>query len=278
MDAPRTAKPPGARVPRSDPARGREPVAGAAPARTAASQPDSSRATVLVGRGLVRRFDDVTALDGVDIELRPGEAVATMGPSGSGKSTLLHCLAGIDVPDGGEVHLGATRVDQLGESERTVLRRRRFGFVFQAGHLLPELPAVENVALPLMLEGRPRREAVRSARRLFAPLGIEGLQERLPGELSGGQSQRVSIARALVVRPAVVFADEPTAALDRATGAAVIDQLVRSSHATGTALLVVTHDPEVAAACDRVVHLRDGRLVPAEPGEPGGDAPGTDRP
>jgi putative ABC transport system ATP-binding protein len=132
--------------------------------------------------------------------------------------------------------------------------------VFQSGHLLPELPAEENVALPLLLEGHPRRRAVAEARRWFGPLGLSGLEGRRPGELSGGQAQRVTIARALVTRPAVVFADEPTAAVDRATGHDVVALLVESTRSAGAALLVVTHDPEVAGACDRTVLLRDGRV------------------
>ena len=223
--------------------------------------PGSPSAPVLAGRRLVRRFGGTVALSGVDVDLHRGEAVAAMGPSGSGKSTLLHCLAGIEAPDEGAVWLGDQRVDRLGERERTALRRRRFGFVFQSGHLLPELPAEENVALPLLLEGHGRRRAVAEARRWFGPLGLDGLERRRPGELSGGQAQRVSIARALVATPVAVFADEPTAALDRATGREVIGLLVSSIRASGAALLIVTHDPEVAAACDRTVVLRDGALA-----------------
>lgn len=215
----------------------------------------------LVGRGLWRRFGEVTALAGVDLVVERGEAVAAMGPSGSGKSTLLHCLAGVERPDDGEVWLGGRRIDRLSERERSRLRAAELGFVFQSDQLLPELPAVENVALPLMLTGTARRRAVAEARRWFGPLGIEGLEGRRPGELSGGQTQRVAIARALVGRPRAVFADEPTAALDRATGAEVVALLVRACRSSGAALLVVTHDPEVAAACDRTVTLRDGAVA-----------------
>jgi len=220
---------------------------------------------VLVGRGLRRSFGETVALAGVDLAIAPGEAVAAMGPSGSGKSTLLHCLAGIEAPDGGEVWLGDQRIDHLGETARTAIRRRRFGFVFQSGHLLPELPADENVALPLLLEGHPRRRAVAEARRWFAPLGLTGLEGRRPGELSGGQAQRVTIARALVTAPSVVFADEPTAALDRTTGHEVIALLVEATRTSGAGLLIVTHDPEVAAACDRTLLLRDGSIVAPVP-------------
>ena len=242
--------------------------AAAHPGPSQPGRPDPALVPALVGRGLERRFGDTVALAGVDLAIGRGEAVAAMGPSGSGKSTLLHCLAGIEVADRGQVWLGDRRIDALGERARTTLRRQRFGFVFQSGHLLPELPAEENVALPLMLEGHSRRRAVAEARRWFAPLGLDGLEQRLPGELSGGQAQRVTIARALVTAPAVVFADEPTAALDRTTGHEVVALLVAATRAAGTGLLVVTHDPEVARACDRVVVLRDGSIVDGRPPAP----------
>ncbi|MES9537780.1 MULTISPECIES: ABC transporter ATP-binding protein [unclassified Actinomadura] len=215
---------------------------------------------VLSGRGLVKRFGVTVALDGVDLAVDRAEAVAIMGPSGSGKSTLLHCLAGILPPDAGEVHLLGQRIDTLGERRRSALRRSRFGFVFQFGQLLPELPAVENVALPLMLGGTSRREAEQAARSWFRPLGLDGLERRRPGELSGGQAQRVAIARALVPRPAVVFADEPTGALDQATGHDTMRLLVDATKHNGASLVVVTHDPAVAAWCDRVLEVRDGRI------------------
>ncbi|MEU4824643.1 ABC transporter ATP-binding protein [Actinomadura sp. NPDC023710] len=215
---------------------------------------------VLLGRGLVKRFGTAVALDGVDLAVARAEAVAIMGPSGSGKSTLLHCLAGIMRPEAGEVHLLGRRIDTLGERPRSALRRNRFGFVFQFGQLLPELPAVENAALPLMLNGTSRREAVQAARNWFRPLGLDGLEHRRPGELSGGQAQRVAIARALVPLPAVVFADEPTGALDQATGHDTMRLLVDATKHNGASLVVVTHDPSVAAWCDRVVEVRDGRI------------------
>ena len=222
------------------------------------------RPAVLRGDALQKSYGDAVALAGVSLELAAGEAVAVMGPSGSGKSTLLHCLAGIVRPDYGEVWLDGRRIDNLSERSRSRLRSSELGFVFQSGQLLPELPAVENVALPLMLGGLSRRPAAREAATLFGPLGIGGLEHRRPGELSGGEAQRVAIARAMVVKPTVVFADEPTAALDRATGKATVELLVRATRAASAGLLIVTHDPEVGAACDRVVHIRDGRLV-AEP-------------
>ncbi|MFF0524031.1 ABC transporter ATP-binding protein [Actinomadura nitritigenes] len=221
---------------------------------------------VLAGRGLVKRFGAAVALDGVDLAVGRAEAVAIMGPSGSGKSTLLHCLAGIMRPDAGEVHLLGQRIDALGERRRSALRRTRFGFVFQFGQLLPELPAEENVALPLMLNGTPRREAVKAARSWFGPLGLAGMEGRRPGELSGGQAQRVAIARALAPRPAVVFADEPTGALDQATGHETMRLLTEATRHNDASLVVVTHDPSVARWCDRTVQVRDGRVQQPVPG------------
>ncbi|MEU8379580.1 ABC transporter ATP-binding protein [Streptosporangium sp. NPDC048865] len=217
---------------------------------------------VLEGAGLVKRFGTTVALGGVGLAVHPGEAVAIMGPSGSGKSTLLHCLAGIMKPDAGEVRLLGERVDTLGERRRSALRRTRFGFVFQFGQLLPELPADENVALPLMLGDVPRADAVRLAREWFGPLGLGGMEGRRPGELSGGQAQRVAIARALVTRPAVVFADEPTGALDQNTGHDTMRLLTEATRHNGASLVVVTHDHQVARWCDRVVEVRDGHLLP----------------
>jgi putative ABC transport system ATP-binding protein len=216
--------------------------------------------TVLAGSGLVKKYGTTTALAGVDVEVGERDTLAIMGPSGSGKSTLLHTLAGIIRPDAGEVLLRGERIDKLGENRLSALRRKRFGFVFQSGQLLSELPAEENVALPLMLEGMAREQAVERARRWFAPLGLEGLERRRPGQLSGGQAQRVAIARALAVEPDVVFADEPTGALDQRTSTEVIQLLTTATRDTGAALVMVTHDADVAAHCDRIFHVRDGRI------------------
>ncbi|WP_328323727.1 ABC transporter ATP-binding protein [Kribbella sp. NBC_00382] len=215
---------------------------------------------VLAGRGLVKYYGEVVGLAGVDVQVRGGEALAVMGPSGNGKTTLLHVLAGILSPDQGEVWLGNDRVDQLNDAARTVLRRRRLGFVFQDNQLLAELPADENVALPLMVDGVSRREAIQRARATLAQVGLANEAGRRPGELSGGQAQRVAIARALVGEPQAVFADEPTGALDAATGAQVIDLLVGAATHRGAAVVVVTHDDAVAARCHRVVRIVDGRV------------------
>ncbi|WGX97085.1 ABC transporter ATP-binding protein [Nocardioides sp. L-11A] len=224
--------------------------------------------TALWARGVVRSYGEQQVLRGVDFTATSGESVALTGPSGSGKTTLLHVLSGIAVPDAGEVVFAAAgrapiAVDRAGSEERARLRRGTFGMVFQSGQLLGELTAVENVALPLLLDGRDAREAQAAAAAMFGPLGLDGLQQRRPGELSGGQQQRVAIARALVPRPAVLFADEPTGALDRRTGDQVMRLLLDAQRATGVTLVVVTHDPEIAALCDRVVTLRDGRVLSA---------------
>jgi putative ABC transport system ATP-binding protein len=232
---------------------------GIRPAPTQQAFPQQ-QAAVLAGRGLVKYYGEVVGLAGVDVAVRAGEALAVMGPSGNGKTTLLHVLAGILSPDQGEVWLGGERVDQLGDAARTVLRRRRLGFVFQDNQLLAELPADENVALPLMVDGVSRRDAISRARATLAQVGLSAEVGRRPGELSGGQAQRVAIARALVGEPQAVFADEPTGALDAATGAQVIDLLVGSATRRGAAVVVVTHDDAVAARCHRVVRIVDGRV------------------
>src|SRR5690606_10574652 len=177
------------------------------------------------------------ALAGVDLEITPGESVAIMGPSGSGKTTLLHCLAGILPPTSGQVIWAGRDLAQMSDGERTALRRHDFGFVFQSGQLLPELPADENAALPLMLGGIPRQQAVGAAREWLGDLGLSGMEDRRPGELSGGQAQRVAIARALTCSPGVIFADEPTGALDQQTGQDVLRVLREATQATGASLV-----------------------------------------
>ncbi|GAA4854732.1 ABC transporter ATP-binding protein [Saccharopolyspora rosea] len=218
------------------------------------------RGPFLVGRGLVRNYGRHRALAGVDVTIHAGEVVAIAGPSGSGKTTLLHVLAGILRPDGGEVVLDGHRIDRLGEAKRSELRRREFGFVFQHGMLVGELTAVENTALPLLLAGADRARATAEARQWLDRLGLAGLEKRLPGELSGGQAQRVAIARALAHRPKVIFADEPTGALDTRTGQATTDALLQAAAATGAAVVIVTHDRDLAARAGRIVEIRDGQV------------------
>ncbi|WP_127794715.1 ABC transporter ATP-binding protein [Agromyces sp. LHK192] len=220
---------------------------------------------VLEATGLVKTFGQAHALAGVDLAVRTGEAVAIMGSSGSGKTTLLHCLAGIIAPDSGSVVFrsgaGGVDVTGLGEGERSRLRREAFGFVFQEGLLIPELTASENVALALMLNGMPRPRAEEHARGWLAALGLAGFEQRRIGQLSGGQAQRVAIARAQVTGASVVFADEPTGALDSATSAEVMTALLHSTVGQGRTLVLVTHDAGVAERCGRMVEMRDGRII-----------------
>jgi putative ABC transport system ATP-binding protein len=218
---------------------------------------------VLSGAELTKNYGRTTVLHQASLEVDRGESVAVMGPSGSGKSTLLYCLSGVLTPDRGDVFFGGARVNELSDARRAELRRSAFGFVFQFPGLLPELLADENVALPLMLAGVSRRDAVSRAQELFPALGLDGLERRRPGELSGGQAQRVAIARALIHEPAVVFADEPTGALDTQTGDDVMSLLVSTVRDRQAALVLVTHDERVANRCDRITLVVDGRTAPA---------------
>ena len=217
------------------------------------------------GRDLVLSFGETPALRGASISVNRGEIVAVMGPSGSGKSTLLHCLAGILVPDSGEVYFEGRRLDTTREAERSRLRRDRFGFIFQFGQLVPELTAEENVALPLLLGGMHRHEALSEASAWFERLDLQGMEHHRTGEMSGGQSQRVALARGLVARPDVLFADEPTGSLDSLNGELVMGLLTRAAREQGSTVILVTHEPRVAAYADREVIVRDGRVTAAEP-------------
>lgn len=220
----------------------------------------NSNAT-LSARSISKSFGDVHALVDVSLDIPAGQSVSIMGPSGSGKSTLLHCLAGILKPDHGDISLGGEPVSLSSDAARSRLRLDRMGFVFQEGQLLPELPAIENVALPLLLQGRSRTEAFTRAGDWLGRLGLAGLERRRPGQLSGGQAHRVAIARALVGTPAVVLADEPTGALDQATGAEVMRVLTAAAKGVGASLVVVTHDAKVASWCERHIEIVDGQVL-----------------
>jgi putative ABC transport system ATP-binding protein len=232
------------------------------PARAGGAQVSANpaAATIIEARDLSLSFGSTPALRGASLCVRRGEIVAVMGPSGSGKSTLLHCLAGILVPDQGEVSYGGQRLDRLSDERRSALRRDRFGFVFQSGQLVPELTAEENVALPMLLSGTRRGLAMTAARKWFAALGLDGLEQRRSGELSGGQAQRVALARGLVTEPEVLFADEPTGSLDSVSGELVMDLLTAAVGEHGTTVVLVTHDARVAAYADREVVVRDGKV------------------
>ncbi|WP_125098886.1 ABC transporter ATP-binding protein [Leucobacter chromiireducens] len=221
---------------------------------------------ILSVRGIERSFGMDVALRGIDLDVARGEILAIMGPSGSGKSTLLHILAGVLTPDAGTAHYraaateSAAELSALGEAERAKLRLSEFGFIFQFGQLLPDLSAVDNVSLPLLLAGTPRRVALRQARGWLERLGLAEHTEKLPSELSGGQAQRVAIARALATAPRVIFADEPTGALDSLSAEQVMLTLTELSRASGTTVVLVTHDARTAAYADREIVVRDGKL------------------
>ncbi|WP_084766755.1 ABC transporter ATP-binding protein [Leucobacter komagatae] len=222
---------------------------------------------LLRATNLCKAFGERRALIDVSVDLTPGESLAIMGPSGSGKSTLLHTLAGISAPDSGSVLLrgrageATSDLGQLGDAARSALRLARFGFVFQQSMLIPELSAGENVALPLLLLGHDRAAAFRAADAGLSALGLLGSGARRVGELSGGEAQRVAIARALATEPTLVFADEPTGALDSDTASAVLDALIAGAARPESGLIIVTHDDRVAARCDRTLRLVDGRIA-----------------
>ncbi|MFI6286991.1 ABC transporter ATP-binding protein [Streptomyces sp. NPDC051018] len=215
--------------------------------------------SLLVAESLHKAYGPTPALDGAHFSIHAGEVVAVMGPSGSGKSTLLHCLAGIVPPDSGTIRYRGRELTGLSDRERSLLRRTEFGFVFQFGQLVPELTCTENVALPLRLAGRARKPAEATARQWMERLEVDDIGRKRPGEISGGQGQRVAVARALVTSPRVLFADEPTGALDSLNGERVMELLTDAARSSGAAVVLVTHEARVAAYSDREVVVRDGR-------------------
>lgn len=215
--------------------------------------------SLLTASGLRKTYGPTTALDDAGFSIHPGEVVAVMGPSGSGKSTLLHCLAGIVKPDAGSITYNGRELTGLPDATLSALRRSEFGFVFQFGQLVPELTCVENVALPLRLNGAKRKEAEATARTWMERLEVEDVAAKRPGEVSGGQGQRVAVARALATSPRVLFADEPTGALDSLNGERVMELLTDAARSTNAAVVLVTHETRVAAYSDREIVVRDGR-------------------
>ena len=218
--------------------------------------------TLLRGAGLTRAYGPTPALRGVDLNLAEGEILAVTGPSGCGKSTLLHCLAGILRPDAGTVTYRDREISARPEAERSKLRRTDFGILFQFGQLVPELTAAENAALPLLLAGTGRRAAREAALSMLTRFGVADLADQRPGAMSGGQQQRCAVARALITSPSVLFADEPTGALDQVTGEQVLGEIRSVARERSMAVLLVTHDARVAGYADREVVLRDGAVDP----------------
>ncbi|MEU6118072.1 ABC transporter ATP-binding protein [Streptomyces sp. NPDC047117] len=216
---------------------------------------------VLAARGVDLSYGSTPAVRDAHLSLAPGEVTAITGASGSGKSSLLYCLAGVLPPQRGDVWFEGRPFSKLDDEEISTLRRERFGFVFQYGELLPELTVEENTALPLRLAGRRKAPALKAAAEVLERLGIAELRERRPSQISGGQSQRVAVARALVHRPSVVFADEPTGSLDSANAGAVLEEFLSLARSQGTAVLLVTHDAGVAARADRHWTMADGVLA-----------------
>ena len=248
---------------------------------------------IMRARGLEMSFGQTHALRGVDLDVAAGEVLAVTGPSGSGKSTLLHVMAGVLVPDAGRVDYHGADTTQdiaaLDEAARSRLRLKEFGFIFQFGQLLPDLSALDNVTIPLLLAGTPRRRALAQARETLGELGLSEHLDKRPTQLSGGQAQRAAVARALVTNPRLLFADEPTGSLDSLAAERTMEVLLSSVRSRGAGLVIITHDARVAAYADREVTVRDGRIGPgatqaaagpsrpghAEPGRPG--SPGSQR-
>ncbi|GLU50210.1 ABC transporter ATP-binding protein [Nocardiopsis ansamitocini] len=222
---------------------------------------DSAESTgpLLTATRLRKTYGPTAALNGAEFTIDSGEIVAVMGPSGSGKSTLLHCLAGIITPEGGTVHYRGHELSAMSDAQRSKLRRGDFGFVFQFGQLVPELTCAENIALPLRLAGTNRKEAESCALEWMARLEVDDVRSKRPGQVSGGQGQRVAVARALAARPRVIFADEPTGALDSLNGERVMELLTTAARETNAAVVLVTHEARVAAYSDREVVVRDGQ-------------------
>ena len=240
---------------------------------------------IMRARGLEMSFGQTHALRGVDLDILTGEVLAVTGPSGSGKSTLLHVMAGVLVPDAGRVDYHGADTTQdiaaLDEAARSRLRLKEFGFIFQFGQLLPDLSALDNVTIPLLLAGTPRRRALAQARETLGELGLSEHLDKRPTQLSGGQAQRAAVARALVTNPRLLFADEPTGSLDSLAAERTMEVLLNSVRSRGAALAIITHDARVAAYADREVTVRDGRIGPgatqaaAGPSRPGHAEPGS---
>ena len=214
---------------------------------------------IIEAKNITKSFDKRTqALRGADLAVKQGEILVVMGPSGSGKSTLLHCMAGILKIDSGEVLFENQNIGQMSDKERNRLRREKFGFVFQFSQLVPELTALDNVALPLLINGIKKDQAYTEAQQWLEKMGVEEIMNQIPGELSGGQAQRVAVARAMIIKPKILFADEPTGSLDSLNSQKVMELFINTVKESGTTVIMVTHEPTIAAFADREVIVRDG--------------------
>lgn len=216
---------------------------------------------IISAKNIKKSYGKTEVLHGVSLDVAQGEVLAIMGPSGSGKSTLLHSLAAIIPVDSGEIMFGGRNIAKFSDNKRSILRRTAFGFVFQFSQLVPELTVIDNVALPLLLNGISRNKAYAEAKKWLDEVGLKDKYDSTPGEISGGQAQRVAIARAMVVRPKILFADEPTGSLDSLNSEHVMELFIKTAKEHGTTVIMVTHEPSIAAYADREIVVRDGVIV-----------------
>ena len=220
--------------------------------------------SIISAKNIKKSYGQTEVLHGVSLDVKQGEVLAIMGPSGSGKSTLLHSLAAIIPVDSGEIVFGGHNIGKFSDNKRSILRRTAFGFVFQFSQLVPELSVIDNVALPLLLNGVSRNKAYAEAKRWLEAVGLSDKHDSTPGEISGGQAQRVAIARAMVAQPKILFADEPTGSLDSLNSEHVMELFIKTAKDNGTTVVMVTHEPTIAAYADREIVVRDGIIVGAK--------------
>ena len=220
--------------------------------------------SIISAKNIKKSYGQTSVLHGVSLDVKQGEVLAIMGPSGSGKSTLLHSLAAIIPVDSGEILFGGRNIGKFSDNKRSILRRTAFGFVFQFSQLVPELTVIDNVALPLLLNGVSRNKAYAEAKKWLEAVGLTDKHESTPGEISGGQMQRVAIARAMVVQPKILFADEPTGSLDSLNSEHVMELFIKTAKDNGTTVIMVTHEPSIAAYADREIVVRDGQIIGAK--------------
>ena len=220
--------------------------------------------TIISAKNIKKSYGQTSVLHGVSLDVKQGEVLAIMGPSGSGKSTLLHSLAAIIPVDSGEILFDGRNIGKFSDNKRSILRRTAFGFVFQFSQLVPELTVIDNVALPLLLNGVSRNKAYTEAKKWLEAVGLADKHESTPGEISGGQMQRVAIARAMVVQPKILFADEPTGSLDSLNSEHVMELFIKTAKDNGTTVIMVTHEPSIAAYADREIVVRDGQIIGAK--------------